>query len=168
MELYKQCRIEKVLFTGGKNGISSAKANQTPTEIKKENEEISYLMQDDLSEAERMKRYALELGIEECDILIDSISNNSNETLQNLTKYIDIENGENLTLITSAYHLKRCLASAKKYIDLDISYTLVSAETGYFEEENYQNTKLGQTLLNFEANHLVNMAREKKIFDLEI
>lgn len=49
VELYKQGRIQKVLFAGGKNGISSAKNNQTPEKIRKENESISYLIKDNLS-----------------------------------------------------------------------------------------------------------------------
>lgn len=53
-------------------------------------------------------------------------------------------------------------------MDKDLTYTLVSTETGYFEQENYRNTTLGQELLNFEANHLVRLARENKIADLEI
>lgn len=168
VELYAIGRIQKILFTGGKNGISSAKKNQTPKEVREENKDISYIIEDDLAEAERMKAYCLQLGVPEKDILIDTISNSSNETLQNILKFIEVEENDFLTLITSAYHLKRCLASAKKYVPFDLNYVLVSASTGYFEEENYKNTALGKTLLNFEANHLVRLARENKIFDLEL
>lgn len=93
-----------------------------------------------------MKNYALELGMPESAILIDCISNNSNETFQNFTKFIPIHENDNLILITSAYHLKRCLTSAQKYVDKDLIYTLVSAETKYFEQKNYRNTTLGQEL----------------------
>lgn len=168
VELYKKGRIQKVLFTGGKNGISSAKNNQTPEEVNKDNLYISYIINDDLAEAERMKNLAIELGIPTEDVIVDCESNNSNETLQNLIKFIKVKNKDNLTLITSAYHLKRCLAAAKKYVPLDLTYTLVTAETGYFEKENYQQTKLGYEILNFEANRLVHLARENKIADLEI
>ncbi len=168
VELYTNGRIQKLFFTGGKNGISSAKKNQTPEEINKENKNISYIIEDDLAEAERMKSYCLQLGVPEKDIIIDSISNNSNETLKNVLKFIELRENDFITLITSAYHLKRCLASAKKYIPFDLNYVLVSANTGYFEEENYKNTTLGKTLLNFEANHLIRLARENKIFDLEV
>lgn len=122
VELYKQGRIKKGLFTGGKNGISSAKNNQTPEEIRKENENISYLIQDNFTEAERMKNYALELGMPKESILTDPISNNSNETLQNITKFIPMQENDNLILITSAYHLKRCLASAKKYVGKNLTF----------------------------------------------
>jgi len=168
VELYKQKRIEKLFFTGGKNGISSAKNNQTPEEINKENARISYLIEDNLSEAERMKNYALELGVKEEDILLDCLSNNSNETLQNLTTFLPLQEGENIILITSEYHLKRCLASALKYVSLPLTYSLIAAPTGYFEQDNFRNTKLGREIINFEANHLVRLARENKIFDLEI
>ena len=168
MELYKQQQIEKLFFTGGKNGISSAKNNQTPEEIQKENKDISYLINDNYSEAERMKKYALELGVQEENILLDCLSNNSNETLQNLTTFLPLQEGENIILITSEYHLKRCLASALKYVSLPLTYSLIAAPTGYFEQDNFRNTKLGREIINFEANHLVRLARENKIFDLEI
>ncbi len=168
VELYKQKQIEKLFFTGGKNGISSAKNNQTPEEIQKENKDISYIINDNYSEAERMKKYALELGVQEEDILLDCLSNNSNETLQNLTTFLPLQEGENIILITSEYHLKRCLASALKYVSLPLTYSLIAAPTGYFEQDNYRNTKLGREIINFEANHLVRLARENKIFDLEI
>ena len=168
VELYKQKRIEKLFFTGGKNGITNTKNNQIPEEINKENARISYLIEDNLSEAERMKNYALELGVKEEDILLDCLSNNSNETLQNLTTFLPLHEKENIILITSAYHLKRCLASALKYVSLPLTYSLIAAPTGYFEQDNYRNTKLGREIINFEANHLVRLARENKIFDLEI
>jgi len=44
VELYKQKRIEKLFFTGGKNGISSAKNNQTPEEINKEKGKVKVLV----------------------------------------------------------------------------------------------------------------------------
>lgn len=168
VELYKQKRIEKLFFTGGKNGISSAKNNQTPEEIQKENKDISYIINDNYSEAERMKKYALELGVQEEDILLDRLSNNSNDTLQNLTTFLPLQEGENIILITSEYHLKRCLASALKYVSLPLTFSLVAAPTGYFEQDNFRNTKLGREIINFEANHLVRLARENKIYDLEI
>ena len=167
VELYNSGRIEKILFTGGKNGISSAKNNQTPEDIRKDNLDISYVINDNLSEAERMKNYCLELGVKEENIILDCISNNSNETLQNLLSFIEVKKGDNLILVTSAYHLKRCLASAKKYIPFPLTYSLVTAPTGYFESDNYYNTELGREIINFEAYHLVRLARENKIFDLE-
>lgn len=60
------------------------------------------------------------------------------------------------------------MASALKYVSLPLTYSLIAAPTGYFEQENFRNTKLGRAIINFEANHLVRLARENKIFDLEI
>ncbi len=166
VQLYKEKRVKKLVFTGGKNGISNAKNNQTPEEIIKENRTISYIIEDEFSEAERMGKYALELGVKKEDILLDCLSNNSNETLQNITSFIQIQEGENLILITSEYHVKRCLASALKYVSLPLTYSLVAAPTGYFESENYEKTKIGKEIINFEAYHLIRLARENKIFDL--
>lgn len=168
VELYQNKRAKYLFFTGGKNGISSAKNNQTPEEIKKDNLDISYIIEDELSEAERMKNYAIELGVKKEDILIDNVSNNSNETLKNLSSFLSLKNGDTIILVTSEYHLKRCFASALKYVPYELNYSLISAPTGYFEKENYVHTKLGRELIQFEANHLIRLAREDKIFDLEL
>ena len=167
-ELYHEKRIQKIFFTGGYNGISNVKNNQTPESIQEENKEISALFQDYDSEASRMKKMAIQLQVPEENIIIDEISNNSNESLKNLIKYLNVQEGENVLLITSEYHLKRCLASALKYVLIPLTYSLVAAPTGYFERDNYQNTTLGETIINFEAFHLIRLAREKKIYDLEI
>lgn len=42
VELYKNGYIKKIVFSGGKSGISSAKKNPTPTEIEKKN--LKYLI----------------------------------------------------------------------------------------------------------------------------
>lgn len=167
-ELYKNGRIKKILFTGSNKGISSKKNNQTPDYINEEVKDISEIYEDDLTEAERMKNYALSLGIKNEDIIIDIKSNNSIETLTNAKKILNLKDNDSLILITSAYHMKRCYLGALKFISNNINYGLVIAETGYFEKDNYKNTKLGIQLANFDANHLVRQARDGLIFDIEI
>lgn len=168
IHLYKMGRIKKLILTGGKSGISSKKKNQTPDKIVKENNEISYLIQDGKSEAERMKEIALSDNVPITDIIVNDYSNDTIENIKYLKDVIEVEKITNLVLISSAYHLKRCLAVAKMYLSKQIHYDLVIAPTGYFELDNYQNTSLGIQLIQFEANHLVNLARKKVIEDLEI
>lgn len=166
-ELYKTGRIEKMLFTGGKKGISSKGMNQTPKYINEQCTDISELFDDDFSEAERMKSYAMELGVKEEDIFIESKSNNSIETFANAKNVLNLQDGDSLILVTSGYHMKRCYAGALKYLSPAINYDFAIADTGFFEKENYQNTALGIQLANFDANHIVRQAREDLIYDLD-
>ena len=78
-DLYKEKRIKKIYLSGSNNGISSKKNNQTPSKIVEESIDISKIFEDDLSEAERMKKECLKLGIKEEDIIMDKESNNSSE-----------------------------------------------------------------------------------------
>ena len=158
--LYKEKRIKKIYLSGSNNGISSIKNNQTPNKIVEENSDISKLFEDNLSEAERMKKECLKFGIKEDDIIIDKESNNSLESLKNMRNNIDLKNEKSIILVTSAYHMRRCILGAIKYISPSIHYCPVVAETGYFEKDNYQNTTLGIQLANFDANHILKQARE--------
>ena len=158
--LYKEKRIKKIYLSGSNNGISSIKNNQTPNKIVEENIDISKLFEDDLSEAERMKKECLKLGIKEEDIIMDKNSNNSLESLKNMRNNIDLKDENSIILVTSAYHMRRCILGAIKYISPNIHYCPVIAETGYFEKDNYQNTTLGIQLANFDANHILKQARE--------
>jgi len=159
-DLYKEKRIKKVYLSGSNNGISSKKNNQTPNKIVEENINISKLYEDDLSEAERMKKECLKVGIKEEDIIVDKKANNTLESLKNIRKYIDLKEEKSIILVTSAYHMRRCILGAIKYISPNIHYCPVIAETGYFEKDNYQNTTLGIQLANFDANHILRQARE--------
>ena len=159
-DLYKEKRIKKVYLSGSNNGISSKKNNQTPNKIVEENINISKLYEDDLSEAERMKKECLKVGIKEEDIIVDKEANNTLESLKNIRKYIDLKEEKSIILVTSAYHMRRCILGAIKYISPNIHYCPIIAETGYFEKDNYQNTTLGIQLANFDANHILRQARE--------
>jgi len=159
-DLYKKKKIKKIYLSGSNNGISSIKNNQTPSKIVEENIDISKIYEDDLSEAERMKEECIKLGIKEEDIIMDKESNNSLESLKNISNNIDLKDEKSIILVTSAYHMRRCILGAIKYISPSIHYCPVIAETGYFEKDNYQNTTLGIQLANFDANHILRQARE--------
>ena len=119
-DLYKEKRIKKIYLSGSNNGISSKKNNQTPSKIVEENIGISKIFEDDLSEAERMKKECLKLGIKEEDIIMDKNSNNSLESLKNMRNNIDLKDENSIILVTSAYHMRRCILGAIKYISPNI------------------------------------------------
>lgn len=93
LELYKKGIIKKIVFTGG-SGI---------------------VLHPELKEGPLVKRYLLEFGIPENDILIEGESNNTHENAKFSKAVLDKENVKGrFLLITSAFHMRRSLACFKK------------------------------------------------------
>lgn len=153
--LYKEGRVKKLILTGGKGGIS----NQN---------------NEDVPEAELMKESLVKNGVSLQDLIID---NSSNSTIENGINVANILNGlkediQELILISSEFHLKRCMAIMKKYYKEDIEYILVPAKDGFTDRENwFLSEKVfnsGRSLVEFEADLLIKYAKENKLYDLEI
>ena len=157
VELYQSKRVKKLLFLGGTGGIS----NQEKIEK---------------SEAKCMKEEAINKGVLEEDIWIEDQSNNSIENCMNAIPILkEIYKGkeiDKLVLISSEFHLRRCLATFLKYAPKSIHYILVPAKDGFSDRENWflsdNSWNTGRSLATFEANALIKYAKENKIYDLEI
>lgn len=154
-KLYEAGRVNKLILTGGKGGISN-----------KNNE--------DIAEAVIMKKLLLEKGINEQDLILES---NSNSTIENGINVANVlnsisENIQELILISSEFHLKRCMAIMKKYYKENIDYILVPAKDGFTDKENWflseRTYNSGRNLVEFEAKLLIKYAKEGKIYDLNI
>lgn len=148
---YKSGRIQKMIFMGGVNGVS----NQDNSTI---------------AEAIKMKDLALSLGVEQNDILIDDVSNNTFENIENAMKLLP-DDINHIAIITSEFHLKRCYAILKKNYP-NISSTMISSKDGFSDRDNWflsdNSWNSGRSLATYEAHLLVKYAKENKIFDLKI
>lgn len=152
VEAYKNNRIKKIIFSGGNNGISN------------QNNDI-------IPEAIKMKNKAIELGIKEDDILVDTTSNNSFENVEHSLKLIEKENISSIAIITSEFHLKRCMAILKKRMP-NLEVILIHSKDGFSDSNNWflsDSTKdSGRSLATYEANLLIKYAKEDKIADIDI
>lgn len=152
VDAYRNNKIKKIIFSGGNNGISNQDNDVIPKAIK-------------------MKNLAIELGVNEEDILIDDISNNSFENVENLFNLICDKNISSIATITSEFHLKRCMAIIKqKFPNLEV--ILIPSKDGFLDSNNWflsDNTwNSGRSLATYEANLLIRYAKEKKIADIDI
>lgn len=154
VNLYNNERVKKLIFMGGVNGVSN---------------------QDNSNEAEaiKMKKLALQLGVKEEDILVDDKSNNSFENVDNALEIIgsELESLDNIIVVTSEFHLKRCLGILNlKCPNLEV--TLVGSKDGFSDRDNWflsdSSWNSGRSLATYEAHLLVKYAKESKIADLEI
>lgn len=151
VDAYKKGRVKKFIFMGGINGVS----NQDNSTI---------------AEAIKMKKLALSLGVNEDDILIDDISNNTFENIENAMKLLP-KDIEHISIITSEFHLKRCYAILKKNYP-NISITMIPSKDGLSDKDNWflsnNSWNSGRSLATYEAHLLVKYAKENKIYDLEV
>lgn len=154
-KMYNEGRVKKLILSGGSGGISN-----------KNNQKIA--------EADIMKKILLEKGINEQDLILENTSNSTIENGINVANILNDlkEDIHELMLISSEFHLKRCMAIMKKYYKEDIEYILVPAKNGFADKENwFLSEKVynsGRNLVEFEADLLIKYAKENKIYDLEI
>lgn len=92
IELYRKCKKKPMIIPSGGQGGDEK-----------------------ISEAEAMRRYLLEHGIPEEQILPEDRSTTTMENLRNSKEIIDgREGGKRTALVSSNYHMYRCLSYAKK------------------------------------------------------
>ena len=149
---YQSKRITKVIFTGGRNGISNKE-------------------KDGISEAQTMKALAIQKGIKESDIITEEESNNTFENIDNTMKLLKQENISEVALITSEFHLKRCMAIMKKKYP-NIKTILIPSFDGFTDKNNWYlsdtSWNSGRSIVIYEANLLIRYAKEGKIENLNI
>ena len=151
VDAYKNGRIKKIIYMGGVNGVSNQDNSMIPEAIK-------------------MKELAISLGVNEDDILIDDVSNNSFENIENAMKLLP-NDVNHISIITSEFHLKRCYAILKKRYS-NIAITMISSRNGFSDRDNWflsdNSWNSGRSLATYEAHLLVKYAKENKIYNLEI
>jgi len=151
IKLYKEKRIQKIIFSGGIG---------RETEESKRNE----------TEAVQMKRLALENGVLEEDIILEDKSSTTIENCANIASMLEdeLESIEGITLISSVWHLKRCLAIAKKCISSKITYLFAPAEDEIACRDIWKNNEMGRKIIEKEVQLLGKHATQGRIFDLDI
>jgi len=89
LQLYREGKVKKILFTGGPN---------VPEKI---------------SQAEVAKRYAMELGLPEANLLVESVSMRTLENFREAVKILPDPQGTSVLIVSDPLHLKRAMLMAK-------------------------------------------------------
>lgn len=118
-----------------------------------------------------MKKLALENGIKESDIVIEQHSNNTFENIENVMNLLKDKNIDKRALITSEFHLKRCMAIMKKNYP-NITTILIPSFGGFSDKNNWYLSDMswnsGRSIVTYETKLLIKYAKEGKIEDLDI
>ena len=148
LELYNQGLIKKIILTGG----------------------IGYFNKDRLrTEAMKMKKYLLLNGVPDEDLIIESSSKTSYQNINNILKILkgnnELEN-KSFLLITSDFHLKRCMLMIEKLINNKV-YS-ISVKDNKTDVDNWYKSFYGKFLIIREAFLLCYSAKKGIISDIEI
>ncbi|MCI1590622.1 YdcF family protein [Heyndrickxia oleronia] len=149
IQLYREGRAKKILFSGGTIwGVGND------------------------SEAILLKKKALELGIPETDILVETESQNTKEniiaSLLILDRYFELHKIKRLLIVTSNYHMKRAYLTLKTYMPSWIEYSLCKAENQYTQEDNWFLTEEGRKRVKEESKKIIKYVKWGAIIDDEI
>lgn len=114
VELYKQKRAAKIIFTGG------------------------FKTRKDLSEAEFMANYAIELGASENDVILEEKANTTIGNAFYCKEIMEKEELKSAIIITSPHHLRRAIYIFKKIIPNRIlDFEKSKNNLGFFESIPY-------------------------------
>ncbi len=133
LELYQEGLIKKLILSGG----------------------IGYFNIDKrIPEALKMYDYALNKGVKESDLILETNSRNSMENIKyslNIIKSFNDFDKVKLGLITSQFHLKRVLLLFQKYVNNMDNIYAEGVKDGIFDRENWFDSKFAQKVILKEA-----------------
>lgn len=124
VDLYNKGLVKNFIFSGGKMLIDSGI----------------------YEEADIMKDFAIESGLPFSNIYTAYNSHSTFESLKNafdLLKSIENFTPKNITLITTAFHMKRCLLLADKMFSKDINIIPCPVNDSFTTKENWYKTPAG-------------------------
>ncbi|MGE6259730.1 YdcF family protein [Heyndrickxia sporothermodurans] len=149
VELYKQGRAKKILFSGGVIWDGS-----------------------DLCEAQLLREKAIELGVPEIDILFETSSQHTKEnvlaSLLVLDREFDLQNIKRLIVVTTIYHMRRMYLNLLTYMPSWVQYSLCSVNDNTTREDNWFLTPYGRSRVETESKKLITYVKQGALVDFEI
>lgn len=125
-----------------------------------------------VSEAEYMRRFALEQGVPDEDIVLDELARTTIEnmiggTLSMHRAFTYVSEVKNVLLITSLYHMRRSLLIAEAILPRSMRIHIRPAH-GIVSRENWRDTELGRRRVTAEAGYIKAMALHGLVPDIDI
>jgi vancomycin permeability regulator SanA len=145
VELYKQGRAGKIMFTGG--------VFNTP-------------------ESKTMKSSAIQSGVLETDIMIETRSKHTKENVLSallvLDRSIGLHRIKRMLVVTTHYHMRRCLLTLQTYMPDWIEYTICKVDDKVTRADNWWLNEIGTKRVRKEITGLVKYIRQGQIKDFEL
>lgn len=150
VSLYKKGLIKKIIVSGGIGFLSKNRK---------------------IPEAFKMRSFLLENGVLEDDVILESKSRDSFENIRN--SFNLIRNNQKMgnikiVLITSDFHLKRCMGIAQLLDKNKFKIFGYEVKNGKTDRENWYHTRSSRIAIYREACNLLYFVRRGKMCDIEI
>ena len=149
IQLYKEGRAKKILFSGGVIWEGTS-----------------------LSEAQLLKRKAIELGIPSEDILIEDLSLHTKEnvlaSLLVLDRAFDLHNLKRILVVSNIYHMRRLHLTLKTYMPQWIHFTLCPVNDRTTREDNWFEFPYGRKRVEIETNKIIRYVKKGIIIDEDV
>jgi vancomycin permeability regulator SanA len=146
VQLYNEGRANKILFSGG----AIWEDNTFP-------------------EAVILKNKAIELGIPEEDILVETASKNTKEniiaSLLHLDRFFELHKIKRLLIVTSNYHMRRTYLTLKTYMPSWIEFSLCIAENHATKKDNWFLSEKGRKRVLEESRKIIKYIKWGAIID---
>ena len=124
------------------------------------------------SEAEDMRRAALELGMDEENIILEDASQNTVENLRfaltELQRAFDLDEIRSVLLVTTTYHMRRSLAIARHLFPAHITVIPCPADDTNTRRDNWMHSAVGVARARGEAMKIVSYILGGLIPDFEV
>ena len=125
-----------------------------------------------VTEAEYMRRYALENGVDDKDIILDEIARTTIENMLGGALAINrgfeyVSDVKNLLLITSSYHMRRSMLLAEALLPRNFKVFPCHAY-GVTDVTNWRDSDLGRRRVRSEAGYIKAMAIHGLTDDIEL
>ncbi|PCK71630.1 hypothetical protein PL1_3077 [Paenibacillus larvae subsp. larvae B-3650] len=149
IELYKQGRAGKILFSGG---------NQWEGQ-----EDVEALV---------MKQGAINEGIPETDIITEIRSTSTREnvlsSLLELDRAMGLHRLKRILIVTTAFHMRRCYLNMRTYMPEWIEYSLCPVDDRKTREDNWFLHETGIQRVTDECRNLIHCVQSGKLQDEEM
>lgn len=146
IQLYKEGRANKILFSGGVIWEGNK-----------------------LSEAQLLKEKAIEQGIPEEDIIVEDISLHTKEnvlaSLLVLDRAFYLHNVKRIIVVTTNFHMRRFHLTLKTFMPEWIEYSLCTVNDQTTREDNWFNYPYGRKRVEMESGKLINYFKQGVIID---
>lgn len=123
-------------------------------------------------EAISMKNKAVELGVPEQDIIVETQSKNTIDNVlkskELLDEYFGIHNIRRILIVTTFYHIRRCYLTLKTYMPEHTEYSLCPAQDNSTRPTNWWESRQGTQRVMKEVEGLIYYTKTNKIIDYEI
>ncbi|HLU20983.1 MAG TPA: YdcF family protein [Bacillaceae bacterium] len=126
----------------------------------------------EISEAVWMKEHLIKFGVPENKVILETESSNTTENVVSslfvLQRKIGLNHIKRILVVSSPFHMRRCLLTLKTYMPRWINYTICPDEREFGQKENWWETEKEKNRVLNEVKSIVRYINEGILLDEKV